>query len=259
MRLIPVWARTAVPLAWAELRQRYAGSLLGAAWAVAEPLLEVLAYVLVFGFVLRFTTGLERWRIALVVASGVLPWSALRLSLDGCARLLADNRWIRRSTVPFEPLVARQALVCAVRALAGLVLVGLASVAYGARLGPAEVLLPLVALYCQTVAAYGLGLALAPLGALLPDLRPGLASALTLLTFASPVVYVEHGLPPSVLAALEWNPYTHYLRLYRLLISPEAGQVTAAGLITVLATPALCLAAGSLVKRRWLSAARDRL
>ena len=58
-----------------------------------------------------------------------------------------------------------------------------------------------------------------------PDLRPGLASALTLATFASPIVYPET-LPGGTLRALlEWNPFTHLLRLYRLPLAPAASAL----------------------------------
>jgi len=62
-----------------------------------------------------------------------------------------------------------------------------------------------------------------------------------------------------VVAALEWNPYTHFLRLYRFLVPPAAGLLTATGVATVLATPALCVLVGGLLKRRLYAAARDRL
>jgi ABC-type polysaccharide/polyol phosphate export permease len=124
-------------------------------------------------------------------------------------------------------------------------------------MGPAW-LLPLVALPLQTTAAYGLGLALAPLAALHAGLRPALASALTLLTFASPILYPESLLGEQARAMLEWNPFTHLLRFYRV---PLGGDVSlgASDLAVAVAAPAACIGIGAFLKRRLWWAARDRL
>jgi ABC-type polysaccharide/polyol phosphate export permease len=259
MRAAPVWTRSVATLTWVDLRRRYAGSALGAAWAVAGPLLEVAVYAAVFGLVLSPAGGSDGVGFALFVASGLLPWGAFREAVEGTAALLPDNRWIRRSRVPFELLVARHVLAAAARGLVGLVLVIGAAVVRGGWPGWPGLLLPIVALALQTASAYGLGLALAPLGTLHPDLRPGLASALTLLTFASPIVYPETAVPEAVRGALAWNPYTYLLRLYRLPLAPEqAGSVAGAALVAV-ALPMAALALGALVRRRLFWDARDRL
>jgi ABC-type polysaccharide/polyol phosphate export permease len=258
MRAAPAWTRSVATLTWADLRRRYAGSALGAAWAVAGPLLEVAVYTAVFGLVLRPATGGDGLGFALFVASGLLPWSALREALEGSAALLPDNRWIRRSSVPFELLVVRHVLAASTRGLVALVLVLAVATARGGWPGLPALLLPLLALALQTLTAHGLGLALAPLGTLHPDLRPGLTSALTLLTFASPIVYPDAAVPAALRAVLEWNPYTHLLRLYRF---PLPGQALPGplDLAVALALPVAALAIGTLARRPLYWAARDRL
>lgn len=255
----PAWVRSVGPLVLADLRHRYAGSLLGGLWAVIGPFVEVAAYAAVFGLVLRPRGAREGLAFALFVASGLLPWSALREALEGAAATLPDNRWIRRSLVPMELLVARQALVSAARAGAGLVLVLAISLAWGPWPGWAGLLLPLVALSLQTAVAFGLGLVLAPASTLYPDLRPGLASALTLLTFASPIVYPESLLGGTLAALVEWNPFTHLLRLYRFPLAPSQASLVPADLAVALATPVASVALGTLLKDRLWWAARDRL
>jgi ABC-type polysaccharide/polyol phosphate export permease len=259
MRATPAWTRSVATLTWADLRRRYAGSALGAAWALAGPLLEVAVYAAVFGLVLRPGASGDGVGFALFVASGLLPWGALRESLEGSAALLPDNRWIRRSIVPMELLVARHVLAASARGLVGIVVVLAVVLAREGWPGWAGLLLPLVALSLQTATAYGLGLALAPLGTLHPDLRPGLASGLTLLTFASPILYPEAVVPASVRALLEWNPFTHLLRLYRLPIGPSGPLPGATELLIVLALPLAALGIGALAKGPLYWSARDRL
>jgi len=254
-----LWPRSVGPLVLAELRHRYAGSVLGALWAVLAPLVEVAAYAIVFGLLLGPGKSPDGMAFAFFVASGLLPWSSLREALESSALALQENRWIRRSRVPLELLVARAVLAAAVRGAAGLVLVVAFALARGLGPGPGDLVLPFLALALQVVACFGLGLILAPLAVLQPDLRPGLTSALTLLTFASPILYPESLLPAPLVALLEWNPFTHFLRFYRL---PLAQPGTVAGLpelAVVLATALGLLGTGLLVKQRLYWPARDRL
>lgn len=255
----PAWTASLGPLVRADLRQRYAGSRLGGAWALAVPLLEVAAYVLVFGWLAGPASGLKPLAFAVLVAAGLLPWSALREALEASAAALLENRWVRRSRVPMELLVARAVAVSAARALVGILLVVLFVLLRGSWPGLIALLLPWLALCCQMVAAHGLGLALAPLAALYPDLRAGLTSLLTLLTFASPILIPESALPARVLTAMEWNPFTHLLRMYRSPLGNEAGRLTPADVGIALATALALFFLGAAVQRRFFWAARDRL
>jgi ABC-type polysaccharide/polyol phosphate export permease len=254
----PAWTRSVGPLVLADLRHRYAGSVLGGFWAAVGPLVEVAAYALVFGLVIRPRTAQDGLTYALFIASGILPWSALREGLESSAATLPDNRWIRRSLVPMELLVARQVLVASVRGACGLLLVLLAAVAAGQAAGAVGLLWPVAGLVLQTAAVFGLGLIVAPLATLYPDLRPALATGLTALTFASPIVYPESLLSGPVRAALEWNPFTHFLRLYRLPLGSATGA-TAADLTIAVATTAGLLILGWAMRSRLWWAARDRL
>jgi ABC-type polysaccharide/polyol phosphate export permease len=257
MRASFVWIRSVGPLALADLRHRYAGSALGGLWAIAAPLVEVGAYAVVFGALLRPAGGTGS-SYALFIASGLLPWASFREALETSASTLSDNRWIRRSRVPLDLLVARSVLSSAVRAAAALVLVVAAAMLTRVP-GPLSLLGPIAALALQLVASYGLGLTLAPLGTLYPDVRPALASALTLLTFASPILYQESILPPAVRTFVEWNPFTHLLRLYRAPLVARTLEAGAADLGFTLAGAAACLGVGLWVKGRFYLAARDRL
>jgi len=250
MRLLPAWIRSIGPLALADLRHRYAGSLLGAAWAVVGPLVEVAAYSVVFGLALGVSAGRGgAWEYVMFLASGLLPWSALREAIEGSAAVLPDNRWIRRSRVPMDLLVARHTLAASVRAAVGLLLVVALAGILRPGAGAAAFLLPPAALLLQALGAYGLGLAVAPLATLHPDLRPALASALTFLTFASPILYPE-ALPAGALRrVLEWNPFTHFLRFYRAPLA-VGGGIGLDDLAIVVATPAVLLVAGACVRSR---------
>jgi ABC-type polysaccharide/polyol phosphate export permease len=249
--------RSLGPLVLAGLRQRYAGSVLGALWGFLGPFVEVAAYVALFSLLLPPGDTRERYTFPLAVTAGLLPWASLRETLESAAGALPEHRWIRRSRVPLELLIGKLVLVASARGLVGLLLVQIAAAVGGTLPGIEAVALPLLAFALQVVACWGLALGAAPLGVLFPDSRPALASGLTLLTFASPIVYPEHLVSGPLAIALEWNPYTHLLRLFRLPLEP--GVPVWSSLAVSAAFAAACLALGTLLRRRLWWSARDRL
>ena len=82
---------------------------------------------------------------------------------------------------------------------------------------------PLAALALQALATYGLGLLVAPAATLFPDSGQPSSPLLTLLTFASPILYPEAMAAGALRAILTYNPFTDLLRLYRGPILPLAG------------------------------------
>ncbi len=257
MRARPAWIRSVPALVLVDLRRRYAGSILGGLWALLTPLLEVAAWAVVFGLFMK-PPGQGPFAYAVFVASGLLPWAAFRESLESSASALPDNRWIRRSRVPMELLLARGALLSTVRVLVAVVLVLSVAGADGFVHGLAGSLLPLLAVGIQLTASYGASLAIAPLSTLHPDLRPVLGSVLTLLMFASPILYPESALGPAARAVFECNPFTHLLRLYRFPLSPDPGLLVR-DLAFTIGTAAALLLLGRAVKRGSWWKARDAL
>ena len=254
----PPWLRSLGPLVSADLHRRYAGSALGGLWAILGPALEAAAYFAIFGWILG-TARAAPMPYAVLIASGLFPWIWLRESLEGSASVLADNRWIRRSRVPSELLVARLTLAASFRALVGLaVVIGFALIS-ARRPGLLGWIAPLAALVLQGVGTYGLGLLVAPLAPLLPDARPTLASLLTLLTFASPIVYPESLASGAARTLLLANPFTHLLRLYRSPVEPLGVSATLLSVGVALGTALGALALGGAVRRRLWWKARDAL
>lgn len=258
MRIRPTWLRSLPPLVLADLRRRYAGSALGAAWAVLGPVLEAATYALVFGWVLGIPTD-AGMPYAVLIASGLFPWISLREAVESSATVLVDNRWIRRSRVPSDLLVARLVLTSAARGLIGLVVVFGYVVVSGRRPGLLFWTLPVVGMAIQVITTFGLGRLVAPLATLAPDLRPTSVSLLTLLTFASPVLYPESVAHGWLRTLLICNPFTHLLRLYRAPAEPPAWHAVLVSLVVVSATALAALGCGEVVRRRAWWEARDTL
>ncbi|HXY41663.1 MAG TPA: hypothetical protein VEQ10_18440, partial [Vicinamibacteria bacterium] len=91
------------------------------------------------------------------------------------------------------------------------------------------------------------------------DLRPTLVSALTLMTFASPILYPESAARGWLRTVLLCNPFTHLLRLYRTPAEPLVGTSALASLAIATTAALITAALGGWVRERAWWRARDLL
>lgn len=203
-----------------ELKARYRGSLLGYFWSLINPLLLLAVYSAVFGWILvpRLGPGVEPY--ALFLVSGLFPWIWFSSSLlEGSGSLLANAGLIRKAVFPAELLPVVSVSANLVHFLLALPVAGAALVAgrllgfpvggWGAVALPAVILvqLPLVA---------GLALGLGALTAHFKDTRDLLSNLLTLLFFATPIIYPLDAVPVAWMRSLILaNPLTPYTLAYQ--------------------------------------------
>ena len=203
-----------------ELKARYRGSVLGFFWSLLNPLLLLAVYSTVFGWILvpRLGAGVEPY--ALFLITGLFPWIWFSSSLlEGSSSLLTNAGLIRKAVFPAEllPIVAVAAnlvhlllaLPVAGAALLAGRLLGHPVAGWGTLALPAVILvqLPLVA---------GLALGLAALTAHFKDMRDLLSNLLTLLFFATPIIYPLEAVPADWMrAVVRANPLTPYTLAYQ--------------------------------------------
>lgn len=211
------WRRLVRQLAWREFKVRYAGSALGAAWAVLEPAVQFGLYLTVFsvllGMRLEGTTGVASFGLYLV--SGLVPFLALQEAWGRAVELArAQAQLVRHVSVPLEVMLAGTHLAVLARYGIALALV----VAYAAVSSAASVasLGWLVAGVVVFIAgSYGVALILLPAGAFLPDLGRVVSLGMMVLLFATPVLYPESMLPASVVRWLSLNPLAGMVDVFR--------------------------------------------
>lgn len=203
-----------------ELKARYRGSVLGFLWSLVNPLLLLGVYAIVFGLILQPIRGGGVEPYAVFLVTGLFPWIWFSTSLlEGGASLLANAGLIRKAVFPAELLPAVSVTANLIHLLLALpiafaaVLVGryfgYSVAGWGALALPAVILiqLPLVA---------GLALGLAALTAHFKDVRDILANLLTLLFFATPIIYPLEAVPAEWIRTLvRANPLTPYTLAYQ--------------------------------------------
>ncbi|MBI4460201.1 MAG: ABC transporter permease [Acidobacteria bacterium] len=207
-----------------DILGRYRGSLGGALWTVAHPLLLMGVYFFVFGVVLgaRFKAGQGPGEYIAYFFCGMLPWLAFSEAVGRAASVIWDHSgFVKRIIFPLEILPANLTLAGLVTEAFGLAILLSALLAWGAGLPWTAAYFPLI-LIPQILFTAGLCWLLAALGVFLRDAGQITGFLLTIWFFLTPICYSESALPQRWLWLLEKNPFYTIVRSYRAVLLENA-------------------------------------
>lgn len=176
-----------------ELKARYRGTVLGFFWSFFNPLLLLVVYTVVFGFIIKPRVpelGSSPWTYALFLFCGVLPWQVWFVSstLESANVLMVQGNLIKKMLFPTEilPIVVLNSNF--VHFIFGLPILLLSVPLLGGHYSPYLLFLPLV-IVTQYVFTLGFCLLVSALTVHFRDIKDILANLLTLWFFASPIIY----------------------------------------------------------------------
>jgi len=184
-------------LVWSELKVRYKQTVLGAAWAVIQPLSVMVVFAIFFGIVVRVPTGEIPYPV--FAFSGLVVWTYFANALSGASNSLVQREnlltkvYFPRLLVPLAAVLAGLADF----AVAFVVLAGMA-VAYGFALTPALLALPLFVVLAA-LTALAVSLWLSALNVQYRDVKLLVPVAVQLWFFSTPIIY------PSALVPESWR------------------------------------------------------
>jgi homopolymeric O-antigen transport system permease protein len=171
-----------------DLQAKYRGSLLGVLWTVANPIMLMGVYLLVFGVVWPSPFA-EGGNYPLFLLSGLALWTFFAASLQSATRSMLDNaNLIRKTRFPRQllPLSVVFAHLVSFAVMLVLLLV-INFIALPRVRGTEWLAIPLCVLFVGVVC--GLGLLVASLNVLFRDIEFIVASALVPLFFLTPILY----------------------------------------------------------------------
>lgn len=195
-----------------DLKLKYRGSALGFLWSLVNPVLMIAVYGVAFTHVIRSST--ERFPFFLLL--GVVAWGFFATSVSGATGAITDGGSLIKS-VAFPRVVLPLAGVASNLAQFALtmgVLLPLMLAWYGAPLGAQMLLAPLfLALHVLLIA--GLALLLATASAFLRDVKHLVDVALSLLFWATPILYEFRQVQEPVRLAVLLTPMSPFVRAYQ--------------------------------------------
>jgi ABC-type polysaccharide/polyol phosphate export permease len=236
-----------------DLQAKYRGSALGVLWTVANPVVLMGVYLLVFGVVWKspFSNG---GHYSLFLLTGLAPWAFFSAALQSSTRSMLDNaNLIRKTRFPRQlvPLSVVFAHLVSFGAMLVLLLV-LNFVVLGRVRATEWLAIPLSVLFVGVVC--GLALAVASLNVLFRDIEFIVSALLVPWFFLTPILYPLTGSPVNkhhaVVEVIHWaNPLSPAIEALRApLFAGELPHWTDALYLVVAC--GVALAAGAWVFRR---------
>ncbi|MGP0064395.1 MAG: ABC transporter permease [Isosphaeraceae bacterium] len=202
-------------LTWRDVKIRYKQTLLGAAWAILQPLLMMVVFTIFFGRMAGVPSGDLPY--PLFAYAGLLPWTffataiaAAGNSVVGSERLITKI-YFPRLAVPFAAVGAAVVDFVVACGLMGALMIWY-RIAPGIGLLLAPVIFGMILL-----AALGLGALLAALNVAYRDFRYVIPFLVQLGMFATPTVYMQPKAMPAGWSRvfLTLNPMTSLISAFR--------------------------------------------
>jgi lipopolysaccharide transport system permease protein len=234
-------------LAWRDIKVRYKQTVLGAAWAVLQPLLAVLVFAIFLGRLAGVPS--EGVPYPIFCLAGLLPWTYFANSLTRSSGSLVENAnliskvYFPRLAVPISGVISGL-----IDLFIGLVVLGILLLIFGVTPRLTLLLLPVfIALTSSTALAVGIWLA--ALHVQYRDVRHVTPFLVQIWMFATPVVYPASLIPERYQALYGLNPMAGVVEGFRWAILGQSAAPTALLVVSVGTVFAL-LASGLFFFRR---------
>lgn len=200
-----------------DLKARYRGSLLGYFWSLANPLLLLAVYTLVFT---KFFPQQVVTPYPLFLFAGILPWTFFAAAvLESTTSISANAGLIKKVMFPAEalPLVVVLSHLVHFALAIPVLLAAMGIFAALGRFHPSAVMLvaPLLMLL-QTLFVAGIAMTVSSASVLFRDLRDIVANLMQLGFFVTPIIYLIDRIESRALRAmLRMNPMTPFVVAYQ--------------------------------------------
>jgi len=230
-------------MVWRELKVRYKQTLIGAGWAVIQPVATMVVFSLFFGRLAKIPSGGLPYPLFFYAA--LLPWTYFAGALTGATGSVVENQRVITKVYFPRVLLPLSAVFSGLAdfAIAFMLLIGMA-LYYKVAPGPWLLFVPAF-LLLAVLTALGAGLWLAALNALYRDVRYVVPFAVQFWMFASPVAYPSSLVPERWRALYGLNPMAGVIDGFRWAITGE--NPPSAGLLAASA----CAVVGMLVAGLW--------
>jgi len=219
-----------------EVQNRYAGSVSGLAWTLLHPLAQLAIYAFIFSQVFRVAVpaGYPGVGYTTFVAVALWPWIMFSDGLQRAMGSVAANAGlIRKVAFPHRLVVYAAVLAHFAVHLVGFVAVLVVLRLMGEPISFFGLPAALVLLIPYFLLATGIGAALAALQTLLRDVEHGLGVLLTVVFYATPILYPPTLIPASIQPYVAANPLYYLSSRMRDVLLQGGGLTGGDALVTL--------------------------
>lgn len=200
-------------LIWRDIKVLYAQTILGFAWAILNPAIQILVFSVIFGAVADIDTDGIPYLLFTTVA--IIPWTYMSDSMTAASQSLVSGKqmlgkiYFPRVLFPLTPILAKLVDF-------SISLVILIGVLIYYQIAPTWNLLLLpVLIIAMMLVPTGIGMWLAALAIRYRDVRFAMTYIIKLLIYSAPIVYSASKIPPEIRFWYSMNPIVAVVEGFR--------------------------------------------
>ncbi|HKS82415.1 MAG TPA: ABC transporter permease [Candidatus Acidoferrales bacterium] len=221
---------------WRDIKIRYKQTIIGAAWAVLQPLLAMAVFTLFFGRLAHLSSDGLPYQV--FSYCGLLPWLYFAASLQSSTNSIVENqRLVTKVYFPRLALPIASVFASLVDFAISFVMFAVLMAYYHIHPSISFVWFPAF-LLLAILTAMGVGMWLSALNALYRDVRYVLPFLIQLWLFASPVVYSSSMIKPKWRSLYGLNPMAGVIDGFRWSLTghgqPPGGMVFVSAVAVIL-------------------------
>jgi lipopolysaccharide transport system permease protein len=207
-------------LTWKDIKIRYKQTVIGAGWAIIQPLITMVVFTLIFGGLAKIPSGGMPY--AIFVYPTLILWIYFSSAVTNSTNSLVLNSNLLSKVYFPRILVPMSACVIGLvdYAIAAVILIGL--MAYFQVAPTIWIVLVLLPLVATVILASGLGFWLSAISVKYRDVQHVVPFFVQILMFASPVLYAGDFVPQQYSFLFNLNPLAGIMTAQRAMILGNA-------------------------------------
>ena len=233
-------------LIWRDIKVLYAQTILGFAWAILNPLVQIVIFGIIFGKVANLQTDGIPYVLFSTVA--IIPWTYMSEAMNQSSQSLVSEQgmlgkvYFPRVIYPITPVLAKLVDF-------SISLILLLAVMTYYRVTPTWnlLLLPFFVILMMCIPA-GIGMWLSALAIRFRDVKFAMSFVMRMLLYTAPILYTASSIPVQYRLIYSFNPIVAVIEGFRacLLGTSIEWQFVVPGVVTSI----LLLASGAMYFRR---------
>jgi ABC-2 type transport system permease protein len=199
-----------------EIKARYKQSILGYAWVILVPLINLTVLTIVFSFLVRLPTGDVPYPIFLFVA--LVPWTFTSNSIaTATGSLVTNSTLITKVYLPREIFPISSVLAKMVDLFLSAIILLIFLIVFGVKPHLTLFLIPVI-FVIQTALIFGISFILSAIDVFFRDVESVLGVFLTVWMYLTPIIYPPELIPPKFMPIFNLNPMMPIINAYRNVI-----------------------------------------
>jgi homopolymeric O-antigen transport system permease protein len=200
-------------LVWRDIKVLYAQTILGFAWAILNPVIQILIFTIIFGYVAELSTDGIPYVLFSTVA--IIPWTYMSESMSASSQSLVNQQhmlgkvYFPRVIFPITPILAKLVDF-------SISLVIVVGVMFYYQIAPTWNLIyfPFLVILMMMVPA-GIGMSLSALAIRYRDVNFAMPFLIRMLIYSAPILYTASSIPEQYRFIYSLNPIVAVVEGYR--------------------------------------------